>query len=280
MWIAQAKLALDRQAKGVDMWIDAHAHVDRFDLVGPEATQAALDEIAEHHILTLSNSMDPPSYRRNLELADGTDWVLPLFGVHPWNAHEHAKRLRELEPALQQSPMYGELGLDYFFVTDDSAYPQQKKVFEYFLSAAREQRKVVHLHTKGAEKEVLLCLERYNLPRVVVHWYSGPLDIFAALVEFGAYFTMGIEALHSPHVRALTQAIPEDRLLSETDNPGAPKAYIGQPGTPLLIREVVQGLAEVRGTSPEQVEQTVESNLRRLLLDDPWLAEACQAWGW
>ena len=28
-------------------------------------------------------------------------------------------------------------------------------------------------HTKGAEKEVLQILDRYNIPRVIVHWYCG-----------------------------------------------------------------------------------------------------------
>jgi len=262
------------------MWIDAHAHVDRYSLISHQALESALAEIEQHRIWTVSNSIDLPSYQRNLEIAESCPLVLPIFGVHPWNAHEYADRLLELEPEMQRSPMYGELGLDHYFVKDDSAYPKQKSVFEHFLSAAREQQKVVHVHTKGAEKDALRCLESYDLPRVVVHWYSGPLDIFHELLALGACFTMGIEALHSAHVRAIAEAIPEDRLLSETDNPGAPRAFIGKPGTPLLIREIVQGLALLRGTSPEQTERTVEANLRRLVGDDPWLAEARRTWGW
>jgi TatD DNase family protein len=144
--------------------------------------------------------------------------------------------------------MGGEIGLDFFFVKDDSTYPRQRTVFQHFLAAAREQNKVVH-------------------------WYSGPLDIFRELAALGVYFTMGIEPRYSAHVRAIAEAIPQDRLLSETDNPGAPKAYIGRPGTPLLIQEVVRGLAKVRGTTAEEIERTVEANLRRLVRDDPWLAD-------
>ena len=49
--------------------------------------------------------------------------------------------------------------------------------------AANEHGKIVTLHTKGAEREVLKLLERYDLSRVIVHWYAGPLDIFKELVD-------------------------------------------------------------------------------------------------
>jgi hypothetical protein len=59
-----------------------------------------------------------------------------------------------------------------------------------FLRAAREQEKIASLHTKGVEREVLDLLDQYDLTRVIVHWYSGPLDIFRELVARGVYFTV------------------------------------------------------------------------------------------
>ena len=205
------------------MLIDAHSHVDRYDLVGDRALESALAEISQHQILTISNSMDLASYERNLELSKTCEWVLPTFGVHPWNAPQYAACLDDLEEAIASSPMIGEIGLDYHFVTDPSAYPAQRNVFEFLLSAAREQDKVVNVHTKGAEKDVLELLDRYGLPRVIVHWYSGPLDSFRELAARGVYFTVGIEVLYSAHIRTIAQEIPRGRLLTETDNPGGPK---------------------------------------------------------
>jgi len=86
--------------------------------------------------------------------------------------------------------MIGEVGLDHYFVEDAATYPAQKKVFEYLLGAAGEQDKIVTLHTKGAEGEVLEALDRYGIRRAIVHWYSGPLDILRGLVARGAYFTV------------------------------------------------------------------------------------------
>jgi TatD DNase family protein len=255
------------------MLIDAHAHIDRYDLVGEGALESALGEITRHGILTISNSMDLPSYERNLAIAETCDLVLPIFGVHPWKAPQYADRLADLREAIERSPMIGEVGLDHHFVEDASQYPAQASVFEFFLGAAREQDKVVHLHTKGAEQTVLEALDRHGIQRAIVHWYSGPLAVFRELAARGVYFTVGVELLYSDHIQAIAREIPSGRLLTETDNPGGPKGFIGGPGTPVLIEKVVRALADVRETTVEAVAETVRSNLLTLARDDPWLMD-------
>ncbi len=257
------------------MLIDVHSHVDRYDREDARALETALAEIARHRIFTVSVSMDLPSYQRNLEIGEKSDWVLPTFGVHPWNATEYAGRLQDLDGATEQSPMIGEIGLDHYFVENAAAYPDQRKVFEYFLGAAREQAKIVNLHTKGAEKEVVELLDRYDIPRVIVHWYSGPLDIFRELAARDVYFTVGVEVLHSKHIRTIAQEIPAGRLLTETDNPGGPRNFVGGPGMPALVKDVVRGVAEARKTTVEAIVRTVQANFIGLIRDDPWLADRC-----
>ncbi len=249
------------------MLIDAHAHLDRYDDL-----LSVLAEIAQHRIFTLSNSMDLPSYERNLEIGAQCALVWPSFGVHPWNAPEYADRLDDLGAAMAQSPLLGEIGLDHHFVEDAAQYPAQRQVCEFFLAAAREQDKIVNLHTKGAEEEILHLLRQYDLPRAIVHWYSGPLDVFRQLVARGVYFTVGVEALYSTHIQTIARELPREQLLTETDNPGGPRGLIGKPGRPLLIKDVVQGLAALRQTSAEDIEQTVQVNFLRLIGDDPRLA--------
>ena len=253
------------------MLIDAHAHLDRY---GDEL-ESALAEIAKHRIFTISTSMDLPSYERTLEIAKQCKFVLPAFGVHPWNAPAYADRLDELDDAAARSPVLGEIGLDYFFVDDPSQFPAQRKVFEYFLSAAAEQKKIVNLHTKGAEEEVLHLLDRYEIVRAIVHWYSGPLDVFREWVGRGTYFTIGVELLYSEHIQNIARELPMDQLLTETDNPGGPKGLTGTLGMPVLLKQVVRGLAELRGTTVESVIQTVHDNFARLIAPDPWLSKTC-----
>jgi TatD DNase family protein len=251
------------------MLLDAHAHLDRYQ----DSRESALEEITRYEIFTISNSMDLPSYQQNLEIAERCDLVLPTFGVHPKKAPEYAKRLSELSQAIEQSPMIGEIGLDFHWVEDPSQYPAQKKVVEYFLAAAREQKKIVNLHTKGAEREILELLEHYDIQRAIIHWYSGPLDILRALIDCGAYFTVGVEVIYSKHTRAIAQGLPAGQLLTETDNPGGLKWLKGTIGMPQALKDIVETIASLRGTTAEIIAQTVKRNFLRLIEKDPWLTE-------
>ncbi len=251
------------------MLIDAHAHLDKYgDDLG-----SALGEIEQHGIFTWAVSMDLPSYERNLEIAASCALVLPTFGIHPRRAPEYASRLAELNPWIERSPAIGEIGLDFHWVEDSSQYPAQRKVFEYFLAAARDQKKIVNLHTKGAEKEVFDLLERYGIARAIVHWYSGPLDILRALADYGAYFTLGVEVLASDKIRDIARAVPLDRVLTETDNPGGLKWLNGTLGMPKIILEVIEQIAAIKQETSAAIVRAVEENFCRLAGNDPWLAE-------
>jgi len=249
------------------MWIDAHAHLDKYQ----NLLEPALEEINECRIFTISNSMDLPSYERNLEIGAISDLVLPTFGIHPKRAPEYADRLLELGQAIERTPLIGEIGLDFRWVEDSSQYPAQRKVFEYFLAAAREQKKIVNLHTKGAEKEILDLLERYDIHRPIVHWYSGPLDILRAMIDYRACFTIGVELMYSEHIQAITRELPMTLLLTETDNPGGLQWLAGKPGMPSVLRDVLQAIAELKQTTAEAVVDAVQENFLRLIHDDPWL---------
>src|SRR5712692_664469 len=251
------------------MLIDAHAHLDKYG----DDLDTALEEIGENQVFTIAVAMDPPSYKRCLEIRDMCELVLPTFGIHPRRAPEYVDRLSELSPFIEQSPAIGEIGLDFHWVKDSSQYPAQLKVLEYFLAAAHEQKKLVNLHTKGAEKKIVELLERYDIQRAIIHWYSGPLDILRALVQFGAYFTIGVEVLYSEAIQAIAKELPDNLLLTETDNPGGLKWLKGVVGMPNEIEKVVEAIGKLRGVSSESLALTVHENFLRLIEEDPWLRD-------
>ncbi len=253
------------------MLIDAHAHLDGYDELGKAALDAALQEIEDHQIFTISNSMDVASYRRNKEIAARSNFVLPVFGIHPWNAHKFSWPDKDIAQAMEESPLYGEIGLDHYFVKDESRYPAQDRMFRYLLAAARGRGKVAIVHTKGAEAEVLAALDEYGLRKVVIHWYSGPLDIFKEMAGRGFYFTIGGEVLRSKPIQDIAREVRLDRLLTESDNPGGPKSITGKPARPRIIESVLESLAKLRGLATEALEGVIRRNLVRLLEDDPYL---------
>lgn len=253
------------------MLIDAHVHLDKYGAL----LDRALQEIEEQQIFTVATAMDVPSYLELQKIGERSELILPTFGIHPRRAAEYADRLPELSRYIDMSPAIGEIGLDLHWVKDTTTYPAQRKVLEYFITAAVEQNKFVNLHTKAGEKEILNLLEKYNVRRAIIHWYSGPMDILKAMIDFGCYFTIGVEVLYSDYIKEIAKAVPDHLLLTETDNPGALKwlKKNDEVGMPKAIQNVVEAVAEVRQTTTARIEQHIHANFARMIKDDPWLED-------
>jgi TatD DNase family protein len=246
------------------MLIDAHVHLDKYG----DRIDEALKEI-----YTVATAMDVPSYLELQRIAERSNLVLPTFGIHPRRAADYANRLHEIGGHIETSPAIGEIGLDFHWVKDASTYPAQRKVLEYFIAAAAEQNKFVNLHTKAGEKEILDLLETYDVRRAIIHWYSGPMDILRAMIDFGCYFTIGVEVLYSDYIKSIAKAVPDHLLLTETDNPGALRwlKKNDEIGMPAAIRDVVNTVAELRHSTSETIESLVQTNFVRIIANDQWL---------
>jgi TatD DNase family protein len=248
------------------MYIDAHAHLDKYE---SEIAQA-LAQIEQHKILTISVSMEPTAYEKNKAIEKRTKWVVSAFGVHPWNAPGFHANLETLQPLIDDSPMVGEIGLDYHFISEPRDHALQRDVFEYFVRQGVCQRKILNIHSKGAEADVDRILGGLGAARAIVHWYSGPMKQLHSLAEKGVYFTVGVEILFSPHVQKVAKAIPSTLLLTETDNPGGYRWLTGDMGMPSIIQSVIQRLSDLRGWSVEETNDIVRRNFIRLVENDDW----------
>jgi len=256
------------------MLIDAHVHLDKYG----DRLDDALKEIETEQIFTVATAMDVPSYLELQKIGERSDLILPTFGIHPRRAAEYAERLSEIGQHIETSPAIGEIGLDFHWVKDTSTYPAQRKVLEYFIVAAAEQNKFVNLHTKAGEKEILDLLEKYCVKRAIIHWYSGPMDILQAMIDYGCYFTIGVEVLYSDYIKEIAKAVPDRLLLTETDNPGALRwlKKNDEVGMPTAIRQIVSVLADLRRSAPEQIESVVHANFARLIAEDPRLEQVAR----
>lgn len=214
--------------------------------------------------------MDVESYVKSKKLDGKCKWILSTFGIHPWNAPVVQQDLRSLDALIAESPMIGEIGLDYHFVTEPEKYELQRDVFSYFVRKGVAQNKILNIHSKGAEADVNSILGSYNARRAIVHWYSGALDVLRKLTDKGVYVTVGVEVLSNPHIETVAKAVPAELLLTETDNPGGYRWLTGTMGTPALIKAVVEKLSELREWQPQQTIEIVFENFIRLAAGDEW----------
>jgi TatD DNase family protein len=245
------------------MLIDAHTHLDRYlyRRFGGAITPV-LEQIEKHKILSISNSIDLASYKTNRKISEHSRLIIPAFGIHPWNAYEYVNKTELTRKLVKENEIIGEIGLDYYYVRDEERRSFQRDIFELFLSETRD--KIISIHTKGAERDVLNLLRRYGNEKVIIHWYSGDLDTLEKMIKEGYYFSISPEIGISNHVKKIAQKIPLNHILTETDNPGGPQSYLGKKGMPILIKDVVKEIAQIKKKSPKRIEKAVQENFTRL----------------
>jgi len=226
---------------------------------------SVLSQIQKNKILTITTSMDVAAYRQNLKIAKKSKFVIPAFGIHPWNSSKYVDKIDLLKRLIKENSIIGEIGLDYFFVKEKSKYSAQRKVFEVFLKETKN--KVISVHTKGAEKDVLRLLKKHQNKRVIIHWYSGDIGILKKMIKEGYYFSIGPEVMLSDHIKIIVKTIPLKQVLTETDNPGGPESIMGKKGMPILIKDVVKVIAQIKKKTSKQMEKIVEDNFGRLTND-------------
>ncbi len=241
------------------MYYDFHTHLDMYDLIEP-----VIKEINDKGIFTISASVDVASYARNKEIRCLSPLILPTFGIHPSRAVYYENRLAELDNYISGSPIIGEIGLDYLWV-DPLNKEAQKKVFRYIAERAVSQDKYIVIHTKNAEHDILDILTELKVGKVIVHWYSGPEDIFNEYLSKGWYFTYGVELEFSELIRSYVAKTPLNRLLAETDNPVGVEWLSDRIGKPDEILGVYMMIAEIKKIGINKLTQIIERNSKRIL---------------
>lgn len=248
------------------MILDAHVHTDKYSL---ERLQLVAEECRKHNIKLMSVAMCVPSYISIKALSDKYNFIIPSFGIHPWKADVYAQDLKSLDKYLFESKYIGEIGLDKRFLDYASPFRDQQQVFEYIVSHAAVDNKLLNLHTSGAELEVLQILERYKRHRFIVHWYAGDLDVLDKYLALGGYFSIGVEILFSEHIREINRRIPLDRILIETDNPSSYSWLLGKEqndGMPTLLFKVIDKICELKQISVDDFLKILDVNQKNILL--------------
>ena len=213
-------------------------------------------------------------------LAARHSWVLPSFGLHPWKVPARSPHwLDELRRHLDAHPGagVGEIGLDGWIEGHDLA--DQTSAFTAQLALAVERDLPVTIHCIQAWGALWEIIGTHSLPKrgFLIHAYGGSLEMMREFAKRGAYFSFSPHFLHERKAaqRSVFAAIPEDRLLVETDAPDLrppddqnPHPLHDESGAPinhpLNIAVAYEGLARIRGTTVEALAAIVGENFSLL----------------
>eukprot|EP01025_Chloroclados_australasicus_P068155 TRINITY_DN9456_c2_g1_i2.p1 TRINITY_DN9456_c2_g1~~TRINITY_DN9456_c2_g1_i2.p1 ORF type:complete len:244 (-),score=24.58 TRINITY_DN9456_c2_g1_i2:799-1530(-) len=203
--------------------------------------------------------------------------VKPNFGVHPWQCDKVSDQwLQKLRCKLESIPNagIGECGLDRTNRAKASIELQQQ-MFISQLELAKEFQRPVSIHCVRAFGRVLDILQQMGpFPSgIVLHSWAGSSDMTTALShQPQVYFSLSGHSLNRINAKTeeMVRAIPDERLLIETDAPDA--LPVGENvqsvegfNHPANIAVIAQVVANIRGQSLEMVKQQAMRNAKLVL---------------
>lgn len=231
------------------MYIDFHNHIDFYK---DEEIDSVINCINLNKIKIIACSMDEESYLKNIEISKKSDYIVPIFGIHPWKVKNNID-IDKFEYYIKNTPLIGEIGLDFHWIEDKDTYPHQIKVFEFFLQSAKKYDKYINIHTKGCEELILNLLKKYDISsQSIIHWYSGDKDTLKKLIDAKCYFTGSVDLGYIKHSKDIIKEIPANKLLAETDGPTALQWVNGTYGMPDEIKNVYKNICEIKNLDIEE----------------------------
>lgn len=238
--------------------IDLHCHVDLY----PDPV-AVLDGAEEHGAFVLAVTTTPLAFQGNLDLVGDRRRIRVALGLHPELVAERHAEIDLFVDLLPRTAYVGEVGLDGS-PRNRASFAKQERVFERIVEeCARLGGRVLSIHSRRAASAVLDILDATSACGVpVLHWFSGTSRELERAVACGCWFSVGPVMLATPAGRRLVSAMPQDRVLTETDAPFAQVA-----GAPLMPWDVVDAeavLAGLWGHTREETRLRLRQNLLHL----------------
>lgn len=273
---------------------DAHSHLHD-EWLSPHLHRIVADLTTAGIAGVVVNGTTPEDWPQVSALATRFSWVVPSYGVHPWDCgNRPSDWLGRLESRLASEPLahVGEIGLDRWIL--DRAKPddprlaglrrapldEQIEVFTAQLILAARNNRAASIHCIDAWGALFDTLRAVQLPvrGFLLHAYAGPVEMIKPFADLGAYFSFNGSYLDPKRARQRDafRTVPANRLLIETDAPAMPlPAAMEQfplPPSPTDTRlnhpanlaAVYTGLADFLGQPVDSLAMRVETNFRRL----------------
>jgi TatD DNase family protein len=224
--------------------LDCHAHV------AADVTPAQVRALGGAYVFAVTRALAEANQVRQRHDAN-LFWGL---GVHPGLAVARAAwDPKWFAALLPDFALVGEIGLDRR-VGD---LPSQRVILREILRQCSDQQVLLSIHSTGVTAEVIDLLLEYPHPGAILHWFLGTSDEIKAATQAGAYFS--VNSGMSPTALA---AIPDDRILPETDYPARRTRAKG----PADVTAVERSISEVWGVTPDETRTRLWRNLRELAI--------------
>ena len=213
--------------------------------IEPSDLPVRVGSFAAHGVVAFTSGLHPTSVR--------SDWraQIDILGA-------------QLRDDGKEIVAIGEMGLDFYHSTE-FANDQVDALHAQF-ALARDHRKPVILHNRSSEAAMLEHLREFG-GSGVMHCFSQDADYCRRCLDLGMHVSFGGNVTYrkSQEIRDAARLVPDERLLVETDAPFlSPQAVRGKSNHSGFLRYTIEFLADLRGTSPQELARVTGRNARSL----------------
>ena len=261
------------------IWIDTHCHLDAPEFAAnfPAVIDDALQNNVQAILLPAVRAADCQQVRA---MANQYGSQLPglvyTLGIHPLYTNQAQKSdVQVIEQQISQSlldPRFvgiGEIGLDYFVEHLDLRC--QDYFFNAQLDLAEQFQLPVILHVRRSQDAILKALRRRKIPGGIAHAFNGSMQQAEQFIGLGFKLGFGGAATYERalQIRRLLKELPLDSIVTETDAPDIPPAWLRAEGIAFnesaFLPRIAQELATIRGIDKAVFADAVWRNAMQVL---------------
>lgn len=246
------------------MIVDTHTHLDnvKFKDDVDEVIKRAEEAGVKKFIIPAADPKDLP---RAVELSEKYENIYFAVGVHPIDIDKYEDKLLLDYINHKKCVAVGEIGLDYHWEKEAKQQEKQQELFARQIEIALKHNKPIIVHIREATEDSIKILDKYPEVRGVLHCFNAAEQ----LLKFKENFYYGIGGVitfkNAKKLVNVFPKIPRERVIIETDAPYlTPHPYRGQRNEPFYTTLVRDKIAELWGTTPEEVEKITTENAERL----------------
>ncbi|MFC4558542.1 TatD family hydrolase [Virgibacillus kekensis] len=247
------------------MLFDTHVHMNARQFLEDrdETIQRAFDTGVKYMVIV---GFDRETIPLAIEIAEQYESIYAAVGWHPVDAidmtDEDLNWIEELS-AHPKVVAIGEMGLDYHW--DKSPKDVQKEVFRKQIELAKRVNMPIIIHNREATEDIIEILQEENAQEVggIMHCYNDSADYVQTCLDMNFYISLGgpVTFKNATMPKEVAVQVPADRLLVETDAPFlAPHPNRGKRNEPSYVKLVAEKIAELRGTSFEEISKLTTEN--------------------
>jgi TatD DNase family protein len=261
------------------MWIDTHCHLDAPEFADslPGIIRGAAKNNVRAILLPAVKAADCSAVKDlTHQYSSDIPGLVYTLGIHPLYTNQAQESdiaiLEEKVVSSLSDPRFvgiGEIGLDYFVEGLDPR--KQEFFFNAQLDLAQQYQLPVILHVRRSQDVILKALRRRNISGGIAHAFNGSFQQAEQFIELGFKLGFGGAATYERalQIRRLLTELPLDSIVTETDAPDIPPAWLRQEGIlfnePSFLPRIAAELASIRGINKTDFAQAVWRNAMQVL---------------